>query len=125
LNFILGVAFSFSGFSTTFSPFGVAFASSGGKRFITISALGASLGYILSGDSISSLRYIASILALVVIYGALKPFKDLRDSLATPVISTFICLFVTGLAVALAGKFDLIALLICFSEEMNLHLILY
>ena len=61
-NFILGLVFSFSGFSTTFSPFGVAFASSGGKRYMTISALGASLGYILSGDSISSLRYIASIL---------------------------------------------------------------
>ncbi len=118
LNFIFGVAFSFSGFSTAFSPFGVAFASSGGKRFITISALGASLGYILSGDSISSLRYIASILALVVIFGALKPFKDLRDSLATPLISTFICLFVTGLAVALAGNFNFISLLICFSESL-------
>ncbi|MBE6747715.1 MAG: hypothetical protein E7557_00610 [Ruminococcaceae bacterium] len=117
-NFILGLVFSFSGFSTTFSPFGVAFASSGGKRYMTISALGASLGYILSGDSISSLRYIASILALIVIFGALKPFKELRESIATPVISTFICLFVTGLAVVLAEKFSFLSFLICFSESL-------
>jgi len=117
-NFILGIIFSFSGFSTTFSPFGVAFAASGGKRYLTLSALGTALGYILSGDSISSLRYIASILALVVIFGALKPFKELRDNSATPVISVFICLFVTGLAVTLAEKFNFMSLLICFSESL-------
>ena len=103
-NFVFGLIFSFSGFSTSFSPFGVAFSATGGKKYLTISALGASLGYVLSGNSISSLRYIASILALVVIFGALKPFKELRDSIATPIISTFVCLFVTGLAVVLAEK---------------------
>ena len=117
-NFILGIMFSFSGFSTSFAPFGVAFCGSGGKYYIAISAFGASLGYILSGDSISSLRYIASILALVVIFGALKPFKDLRDKVLTPVISVFACLFVTGLAVALADKFTFLSLLICFSESL-------
>ena len=117
-NFFLGLIFSFSGFKTSFSPFGVAFASSAGKRYITISALGASLGYILSGDSISSLRYIASILALVVIFGALKPFKELRDNTATPIIAVFICLFVTGLAVALADNFNFLSLIICFSESL-------
>lgn len=118
INFILGITFSFSGFSTSFSPFGVAFVASSGKRNIAISALGASLGYILSGDSISSLRYIASILALIVIFGALKPFKELRDNSATPIISSFICLFVTGLAVALAEKISIMSLLICFSESL-------
>ncbi|MBQ6934971.1 MAG: hypothetical protein IJN49_00350, partial [Clostridia bacterium] len=119
LNFIFGLIFSFSGFSTTFSPFGVAFAASGGKKYLTISALGASLGYILSGDSISSLRYIASILALVVIFGALRPFKELRDSIATPILSTFVCLFVTGLAVVLAEKISILSFLICFSESLS------
>ena len=118
LNFIFGLIFSFSGFSTTFSPFGVAFSATGGKKYLTISALGASLGYVLSGNSISSLRYIASILALVVIFGALKPFKELRDSIATPIISTFVCLFVTGLAVVLAEKITVLSFLICFSESL-------
>ncbi len=118
INFILGVSFSFAGFNTTFAPFGVAFAASGGKKNIAIASLGASLGYILSGDSISSLRYIASILALVVILGALKPFKELRDNPITPVISVFICLFITGLAVMLAEKFNFTSLLICFSEGL-------
>ena len=118
LNFIFGLIFSFSGFSTTFSPFGVAFSAASGKKYLTISALGASLGYILSGDSISSLRYIASILALIVIFGALKPFKELRDSIATPIFSTFVCLFVTGLAVVLAEKITVLSFLICFSESL-------
>ena len=117
-NFLFGIVFSFSGFSTTFSPFGVAFSASGGKKYLVISALGSALGYILSGDSISSLRYIASILALVVIFGALKPFKEIRENIITPILSTFICLFVTGLAVALAEKISFTSLLLCFSESL-------
>ena len=117
-NFILCVLFSFSGFSVSFSPFGVAFCASAGKRYIIISALGASLGYILSGDSICSLRYISSILALIVILGALKPFKEIRDNMLTPVISTFICLLVTGLALAFSEKITLFSLLLCFSESL-------
>ena len=117
-NFILATIFSFSGFSVDFSPFGVSFCASAGKRYIIISALGASLGYILSGDSICSLRYIASILALIVILGALKPFKEIRDNMLTPVISTFVCLLVTGLALAFSKKITVFSLLLCFSESL-------
>ncbi|MBE6815720.1 MAG: hypothetical protein E7522_09800 [Ruminococcaceae bacterium] len=117
-NFILATIFSFSGFSVDFSPFGVSFCASAGKRYIIISALGASLGYILSGDSICSLRYIASILALIVILGALKPFKEIRDNMLTPVISTFVCLLVTGLALAFSEKITVFSLLLCFSESL-------
>ena len=125
VNFIFGVLFSFSGFNTNFSPFGVAFCSSGGKKYIVISALGASLGYILSGDSIGSLRYIATILALIVILGALKPFKEIRDNMLTPVISTFVCLFVTGLALAFSEKITVFSLLLCFSESLLGALLAY
>ncbi len=118
VNFLLGILYSFSYFSTSFAPFGVAFSASGGRRYLAFSALGAAIGYILTGDSISSLRYIASILALVVIFGALKPFKEIRENIATPIISAFICLFVTGLAVALAENFSFTSLLICFSESL-------
>ena len=117
-NFILGVIFSFSGFSVTFSPFGVSFCASAGKRHLIISALGAALGYILCGDSICSLRYIATILALIVILSALKPFKEIRDNMLTPVISTFVCLFVTGLALAFSEKISVFSLLLCFSESL-------
>ncbi len=117
-NFILGVIFSFSGFSVTFSPFGVSFCASAGKRYLIISALGAALGYILCGDSICSLRYIATILALIVILSALKPFKEIRDNMLTPVISTFVCLFVTGLALAFSEKISVFSLLLCFSESL-------
>ena len=117
-NFILGVIFSFSGFSVTFSPFGVSFCASAGKRHLIVSALGAALGYILCGDSICSLRYIATILALIVILSALKPFKEIRDNMLTPVISTFVCLFVTGLALAFSEKISVFSLLLCFSESL-------
>ncbi len=115
-NFILGFLFSFSGFNKTYSPFGVAFCGSANRKYLVSSAIGASLGYVFFADSISSLRYISSILALIVIFSSLKPFKEIRENIALPVISVFICLFVTGLALIFSEKFSLISFIITFSE---------
>ena len=116
--FALGLAFGFSGLGESFSPFGAAFVSASGKKYMLTSAAGASLGYILSTSSVNSLRYVASILALIVVLGALKPFRAVRDNPLTPVISTFVCLLVTGLAIAFSGEIALSGLLVCFSEAV-------
>ncbi len=116
LNFILAFLFSFSGFSKEFSPFGVAFCGSANRKYLTASALGASIGYVFFSDSISSLRYVASILAILVIFSALKPFKEIRENIMLPVISTFVCLFVTGLAVLFSAKFNFLNLIVTFCE---------
>ena len=116
LFFSLGVLFGFSGLNENFSPFGVAYVSAAGRKMFPASFAGACLGYVLSTDSVTSLRYISSLLALAVIYISLRPFRQLRDNPATPVISVFLCLLVTGLAIAFSKEITVLSLLICFCE---------
>ena len=117
VGFVLGLLFSFSGFSKDFSPFGVAIAASVQKSGTITAGLGAVVGYFITLDSVTALRYTASILALCVIMSALKPFKQLRDNPFTPVVTVFVCLLVTGLAIAFSQKIEFTAFLLCFAES--------
>lgn len=117
VNFVLGVLFSFSGFSKDFSPFGVAFTASASKNCTITAGLGAVVGYFITLDSVTALRYTASVLALCVVMSALKPFKQLRDNPFTPVAVVFVCLLVTGLAIAFSQKVELVTFLLCFAES--------
>ena len=85
-----GLLFSLSGFKGDFSPFGIAFVAAVSEKFTLSAALGATAGYFLSLDSLNALRYTSTILALCVILGALKVFKQIRTSIYTPVITTFL-----------------------------------
>ncbi len=116
VTFILGVLFSLAGFNGEFSPFGVAFCGSVPKDLTITAALGASVGWFFSLDSVSALRYTSAVLALCVIMSALKPFRQIRDNAVTPLISVFICIFVTGLAIVFAEDVTLLALLLSFAE---------
>ena len=88
------------------------------QRSSTITAgLGAVVGYFITLDSVTALRYTASILALCVIMSALKPFKQLRDNPFTPVVTVFVCLLVTGLAIAFSQKVEFTTFLLCFAES--------
>lgn len=115
--FVLGLLCSFSGFSKDFSPFGVAVAASVQKKCTITAGLGAVLGYFITLDSVTALRYTASILALCVVMSAMKPFKQLRDNPFMPVAVVFICLLVTGLAIAFSQDVKLSAFLLCFAES--------
>ncbi len=117
VGFVLGLLFSFSGFSKDFSPFGVAFAASVSKNCTITAGLGAVVGYFITLDSVTALRYTSSVLALCVIMSALKPFKQLRDNPFTPVAVVFVCLLVTGLAIAFSQKVELTSFLLCFAES--------
>lgn len=116
--FLLGFLYSLAGFGGGFSPFGVAFACSTPKSCLLTSTVGAVLGYFVSLDSVTALRYTASVLAMTVIMTALKPFKDIRDNIAAPVVVVFTCVFVTGLAMAMAEGISAANLLLCFSESI-------
>ncbi len=116
VTFVLGVLFSLAGFNNEFSPFGVAFCGSVPKDLTITAALGATVGWFFSLDSVSALRYTAAALALCVIMSALKPFRQLRDNAVTPLITVFICLFVTGLAIVFAEDATLLSLLLSFAE---------
>lgn len=112
----LGVLFSLSGFNGSFSPFGVAFASCVSGQFTFIATIGACIGYFVALDSVNALRYTASVLAVCVIITSLNSFKKLRKHPASPVIVTFVCLFVTGLAVILSQGITAFNLLVAFCE---------
>lgn len=116
LTFILGALFSFAGFNGEFSPFGVSFAASVPKELTVTAALGATVGWFFSLDSVSALRYTSAVLALCVIMSALKPFKRIRDNEITPLICVFVCIFVTGLAIVFAEDVTAVSVLLCFSE---------
>lgn len=114
--FGLGVLFSLSGFNNDFSPFGVAFTGCVSGKYTVTAALGASLGYFISLDSISALRYTSSTLALAVITTALKAFPSVKNHVATPPAVSFVCIFVTGFAVALSDGITAFSLLVKFCE---------
>lgn len=116
VTFVLGVLFSMAGFNNEFSPFGAAFTASVPKDLTITAALGATLGWFFTLDSVSALRYTSAVLALCVIMSALKPFRQIRDNAVTPLISVFVCLFVTGLAIVFAEDVTLLSVLICFAE---------
>lgn len=114
----IGFLFSLSGFNGEFSPFGVAFVASVPEKYTLSAATGAVIGYFVALDSVSALRYTSTILALCVILGTLKVFKRIRASVYTPVISTFLCVLVTGLAVAFSGDMALSSFVVAFSESV-------
>ena len=116
VTFLLGVLFSLAGFNNEFSPFGVAFCASVPKNLTITAALGATVGWFFSLDSVSALRYTSAVLALCVIMSALKPFRQIRDNAVTPLVTVFICLFVTGLAIVFAEDVTLLSLLVSFAE---------
>ncbi len=113
-----GLLFSLSGFSSSFSPFGVAFSASVPEKYTLSAALGATAGYFIALDSVSALRYTSSILALSVILGALKVFKQIRASIYTPVVVTLLCILVTGLALVLSGDITVSEIIVALSESI-------
>ncbi len=116
VTFVLGVLFSLAGFNNEFSPFGVAFCGSVPKDLTITAALGAAVGWFFSLDSVSALRYTSAALALCVIMSALKPFRQIRDNAVTPLVTVFVCLFVTGLAIVFAEEATVLSLLLSFAE---------
>ncbi|MBR4286919.1 MAG: SpoIIE family protein phosphatase [Clostridia bacterium] len=115
---MVGFLFSLSGFNGEFSPFGVAFVAGVPQRFNLSTALGVCVGYFVSLDSLNALRYVSTILALCVILGALKVFKQIRSSIYTPVVSAFLCILVTGLALVFSGGINTSSVVLTLSESV-------
>ncbi len=116
VTFVFGVLFSLAGLNNEFSPFGVAFCGSVPKDLTITAALGASIGWFFSLDSVFALRYTSVVLALCVIMSALKPFGQIRDNPVTSMIAVFSCLFVTGLAIVFAEEVTMLSVLLSFAE---------
>lgn len=119
LNFALGFFFGSASLGEEFSPFGVAFAAAADGKMFPLALLGSCAGYILGGDSIKALRYCAALMALGVIYGALRSFKVIKENILTPTAASFVCLFVTGLAIAFSKDADIASVLGALGEALT------
>jgi stage II sporulation protein E len=117
--FVLSFVFSLGGKAGLFSPFGVSAVAAAGFSYMPVSILGASLGYIVTQNSLYSLRYIAAILACGVIMGTLKSLKDITSSKIFAPAITFVTLFITGLAIAFSETITLAPLLKFLTEALT------
>lgn len=117
--FALSFVFSLGGKAGLFSPFGVSAVAAAGFSYMPASIIGASLGYIVTQNSLFSLRYIASILACGVIMGTLKNMRDITGSkLFAPAI-TFVTLLVTGFALAFSESLTIALALRYVTEALT------
>lgn len=114
--FVAGFLFSFSGRGYEFSPIGVALIASSPEKYLICVSSGAALGYILSQNSISALRYIAAVLCAFVLSKLMFSLEKRKNpALFAGAISAF-CVFSTGIALALADLMH-IQILVLFSVE--------
>ena len=118
LNFVLGFFFGSASLGDSFAPFGVAFSSAADSKMFPAALLGACVGYILGGDSLRALRYCAALMALGVIYAALRSFKVIKENILIPAAASFSCLFVTGLAIAFSKEADIASVLGALGEAL-------
>ncbi len=117
VSFVLGFSFGCSGVSENFSPFGVAFCASQDLKHLPASLVGSLIGYICGTDSVISLRYCAALLAVTVISVSLRQFI-IKNQAVIPVITSFSCIFVTGLAIVFSKDVTALSLILCLCEAV-------
>lgn len=75
------------------SPFGVAFCAAAENKYILSAGLGAAAGYILTQDSISSLRLIAASVCAGVLARVMREFEKVRNGRLLPSCIAFLSCF--------------------------------
>ncbi len=113
----LGFFFSLAGFNEGFSPFGIAFAASVSGGFSLSACIGSVLGWFITLDSVAALRYMSAILAVCVIKNSLKVFPKIYESRLEAVGVSFVCTFITGVAIAFAEGLTFYTMLFAFAES--------
>jgi len=89
------------------SPFGVAFAVSAMPKYLVCASFGAALGYVMSQDSLSALRYICAILCSAVLISLVRQFERIKKFRLLEACTCFIMLFLTSITVLFAGSISL------------------
>ena len=83
--------------------FGVAFCAAAENKYILSAGLGAAAGYILTQDSISSLRLIAASVCAGVLARVMREFEKVRNGRLLPSCIAFLSCFLSGMAVLFAN----------------------
>lgn len=89
------------------SPFGLSLCASLPLPFSLSAGFGATLGYILTESSVSALRYIASLLCVLVLHKLLTVFDTSAHAKVMPALIGFFVSFLTAAAVLTAEGFTL------------------
>lgn len=84
------------------SPFGVAFTAAVRTSYILTAGMGAAAGYILTQDSVTSLRYIAALVSAGVLSRLVCEFEKIKKFKLLPSCISFLACFLSGMAVLLA-----------------------
>ncbi|MDR0314588.1 MAG: SpoIIE family protein phosphatase [Oscillospiraceae bacterium] len=120
----LGVAItsfflSFQGALGPISPFGIAFAAAVKPFYIPSALIGSALGYIFSlSGGVIPLRYIATLIAVVVVVRSLSSFEFIKNEYVAIPLITFGCCAATGFTVLFAQEFDWYTLLLYITEAV-------
>lgn len=101
--FVCGMLFSSASNLSAVAPFGVAFCAAAENKYILSSGLGAAAGYILTQDSVSSLRLIAASVCAGVLSRVMREFEKVRKKRLLPSCIAFLSCFLSGMAVLLAN----------------------
>ncbi len=116
--FVLGILVSRSVVLGNYSPFGAAFLAAVPYSNIWCALAGSILGYMLPSSIMSSLKYIASILAIAAIRWTLNDLKRVTmHPLYAPAVA-FIPTISTGLAMALIQGIDATAVVTIITESL-------
>ena len=120
IYFILGLLSSRGAILGEYSPFGNAFIAAVPYNCLLSSLVGEIIGYIIPSSIGSSMRYIASIIAVVAIRWTLSDLKKLTlHPLFAPVVA-FVPSIATGLAVASVDDFKTsVVMLIVFESFLS------
>lgn len=100
------------------APFGVGVAAAVSGPGALLAYIATAVGYLLPGDAVFPLRYVAAVLAVAGIRWSLSGFRELTDrAMFAPVIA-FLATFSTGIAMNLVGGFAVDRLLMVLCESL-------
>ena len=100
------------------APFGVGVAAAVSGPGALLAYIATAIGYLLPGEAVFPLRYVAAVLAVAGIRWSLSGFRELTDrAMFAPVIA-FLATFSTGIAMNLVGGFAVDRLLMVLCESL-------
>lgn len=101
----------------SFSPFAVGFVCASAKRYLIISSFGAACGYLFTQNSLSAFKYIAAILCAAVTVRLTAELEVLKKRRLVPSCVAFLSLFLSDMAVMLAGQISVEAFTVYLAES--------
>lgn len=118
IYFTLGLLSSRGSILGDYSPFGTAFVAAAPYNCLLSSLAGCVMGYIIPSSVSSSMRYIASIIAVAAIRWTLSDLKKLNShSMFAPIVA-FIPSIATGFAIASVDDFETSIVLLVVLESV-------